>query len=587
MCDYIKTKIVCTLGPATDDDQTLEAMILAGMNVARLNFSHGNYEDHKRRADKVKAISKRLGIPVALLLDTKGPDMRVGRFAEGKTVVKAGDSFVFTTLPWEGDSEKAQILYDKLPQKVGVGNTIMVDDGLVQMVVTDVNKTDVVCRVVVGGTISNNKSVNVPSVKLDIPFLRENDVNDLLFGIENDFDFVAASFTRNASDILSIKKILEDNGSDMRIIAKIENFEGIENIDEIIKVSDGIMVARGDMGVEIPFEEIPALQKMIVKKAMVSGKPAITATQMLESMIQNPRPTRAEITDVANAIYDGTSAIMLSGETAVGKYPVEAVSTMARIAKKTEDDINYIERFSENDYNANVNITTAISHATCSAAHDLGAAAIITLTISGTTARMMSKYRPACPIIGCTSREKTMRFMCLSWGVIPVFLENMEDSGELFERAVDVALEKGYVKSGEMVVISAGLPLGIQGTTNILKVEIAGHILIRAKGSGQRPVSAPVCVCKTAKEAAKKFNNGDILVIHDTSNDLLPIIKRASGLVIESASSASHGVIVGMTLDIPVIYAANNATDILKCGAIATLDPSGGVVYSGTVKVGQ
>ncbi|HIV02868.1 MAG TPA: pyruvate kinase, partial [Candidatus Aphodoplasma excrementigallinarum] len=398
---------------------------------------------------------------------------------------------------------------------------------------------------------------------------------------------VAASFTRNASDILSIKKILEDNGSDMRIIAKIENFEGIENIDEIIKVSDGIMVARGDMGVEIPFEEIPALQKMIVKKTMVSGKPAITATQMLESMIQNPRPTRAEITDVANAIYDGTSAIMLSGETAVGKYPVEAVSTMARIAKRTEEDINYIERFSENDYNANVNITTAISHATCSAAHDLGAAAIITLTISGTTARMISKYRPACPIIGCTSREKTMRFMCLSWGVIPVFLENMEDSGELFERAVDIALEQGYVKSGEMVVISAGLPLGIQGTTNILKVEIAGHVLIRAKGSGQKPLSAPVCVCKSAKEAAKKFNDGDILVIHDTNNDLLPIIKRASGLVIEAASSASHGVTVGLTLDIPVIYAANNATDILKCGSIVTLDPTGGVVYSGTVKVGQ
>ncbi len=588
MCDYIKTKIVCTLGPATDDDQTLEAMILAGMNVARLNFSHGSYEDHKRRADKVKEISKKLGIPVALLLDTKGPDMRVGTFEGGSAEVKAGDSFVFTTLPWEGSSEKAQVLYDKLPQKVSAGNTIMVDDGLVQMVVTDVNKTDVVCRVVIGGKISNNKSVNVPQVKLDIPFLRENDVRDLLFGIENDFDFVAASFTRSASDILSIKKILEENGGgDIRIIAKIENFEGIENIDEILKVSDGVMVARGDMGVEIPFEEIPALQKMIIKKTMESGKPAITATQMLESMIHNPRPTRAEITDVANAIYDGTSAIMLSGETAVGKYPVEAVSTMSRIAKKTEEDINYIKRFSENDYIANVNITTAISHATCSAAHDLGAAAIITLTMSGTTARMMSKYRPACPIIGCTSREKTMRFMCLSWGVIPVYLENMEDSGELFERAVDVALERGYVKSGEMVVISAGLPLGIQGTTNILKVEIAGHVLINAKGSGQSPVSAPVCVCKSAKEAEKKFNDGDILVISNTDNDLLPIIKRASGLVIESASSASHGVIVGLTLDLPVIYAASNATDILKCGAIVTLDPSCGAVYSGTVKVGQ
>lgn len=587
MCsnDIIKTKIVCTLGPSTDDEAVLESMIKAGMNVARLNFSHGSYEDHKKRAQAVRRISDKLGIPVALLLDTKGPDMRLGKISGGMAELTAGDPFVLTTTDMEGNSNKAQVLYPQLPDKLTAGNTILIDDGLVQLQVDRISGSEIYCTVIVGGKISNNKSVNVPAVKLDIPFLREKDIADILFGIENDFDFIAASFTRDAADILSIKRILENQNADMRIIAKIENFEGIDNIDEILKVSDGVMVARGDLGVEIPFEEIPAIQKTIIKKVMYAGKPVITATQMLESMISNPRPTRAEITDVANAIYDGTSAIMLSGETAVGHYPVEAVSTMVRIARKTEQDINFKKRFESMESPQLANVTNAISHATCMTAHDLGASAIITLTITGTTARIISRYRPSCPIVGCTSRHKTIRFMCLSWGVIPVYLENMEDSDELFESAVDKAVETGIVKNGEMVVITAGLPLGIQGATNIVKVNIVGHILITAKGITQTGVSSAVCVCKSPEDAFRHFSDGDILVIHDTTNELLPLIKRASGLVIEASGSTSHGAVVGLTLDKPVIYGAANATDILKSGSIVTLDPSRGVIYSGTVKI--
>lgn len=585
MKEHIKTKIVCTLGPATDDENTLESMIIAGMNVARINFSHGTYPEHKRRAEQVRRASEKLGMPVAIMLDTKGPDVRVGKIEDGKAILMTDDVFVLTTLPVSGDSEKVQVLYDKLPQKISVGDIILIDDGLVKMEVVDKSETDIICKVIIGGAISSNKSVNVPSVKLDIPFLRENDINDICFAIENDFDFVAASFTRQAVDVLAIKKIIEDNGGDMRIIAKIENFEGIENIDEIIKVSDGVMVARGDLGVEIPFEEIPALQKIIIKKVLEAGKPAITATQMLESMITTLRPTRAEITDVANAIYDGTSAIMLSGETAVGKYPVEAVETMFRIAKKTEEDINYKKRLSLAESPELANVTNAISHATCTTAHDLGAAAIVTLTITGTTARMISKYRPACPIIGCTSRLKTLRFMCLSWGVIPIYLERMEDSDELFDTAVEKAVETGIVHNGEMVVITAGLPLGVEGATNSLKVSIVGHILISAKGVTSKSASAPVCVCSGIKDALKYFNDGDILVMSETNNDLLPILKRASGIVIEAASASSHGAVVGLTLDKPVIYAAHNATQILKNGSVVTLDPQNGLIYSGYVKV--
>ena len=585
MKEHIKTKVVCTLGPATDNDNILEAMILAGMNVARINFSHGTYAEHKRRAEDIRTASEKLGVPMAIMLDTKGPDVRIGTIKDGKAMLEQDDVFVLTTQQTPGDSEKVQVLYEKLPQKISVGNTVLIDDGLVQMQVIEKNDTDIICRVTVGGVISSNKSVNVPSVKLDIPFLRENDICDIKFGIEHDFDFIAASFTRCAADILELKKIVEDCNADIRIIAKIENFEGVENIDEIIKVSDGVMVARGDLGVEIPFEEIPSLQKMIIKKVLNSGKPAITATQMLESMISNPRPTRAEITDVANAIYDGTSAIMLSGETAVGKYPVEVVETMVRIAKKTEEDIDYKSRFSRYEMPSFANVTHAISHATCTTAHDLGAAAIVTLTMTGTTARMISKYRPVCPIIGCTSKHKSVRFMCLSWGVIPMYLENMEDSDALFESAVEKAVESGIVSNGEMVVITAGLPLGVEGTTNILKVAIVGHILLKAKGITHKSASAPVCVCENAAEAMQKFNDGDILVIRDTCNDMLSIVKRAAGLIIESASSTSHGAVVGLTLDKPVIYAATHATQLLKSGTVVTIEAENGRVYSGTVKI--
>lgn len=467
-----KTKIICTLGPATDRPGTLEKLVQEGMNVARFNFSHGTYEEHKRRLNELKAAREKYNQPVAALLDTKGPEIRVKSFAAGKVELKPDQIFRLCVADVEGNENQVSITCKELHEDVSVGSRILLDDGLIEMKVEAIEGEDIVCRVVNGGFVSNNKGVNVPGVRLSLPYLSEKDKQDLLFGIEQDFDFIAASFVRRVDDVRQIRELLKANGgSRIEIIAKIENGEGVDNIDEIIEAADGIMVARGDMGVEIPGEEVPVIQKMIIRKVYEAGKKVITATQMLDSMMKNPRPTRAETTDVANAIYDGTTAIMLSGETAAGSYPVEALQTMVRIAQRAEEDIDYRKRFFDYNRSANPNVTDAICHATCTTAHDLDASAIVTVTKSGLSARMISRYRPSCQIVGGTTDEKVSRQLNMAWAVRPFLIKEAKDVFELFDSAVNTAKDAGLLKTGELVVITAGVPLGVAGNTNMIKVE--------------------------------------------------------------------------------------------------------------------
>ena len=566
-----KTKIICTLGPATDNPDVLRQLMLSGMNVARINMSHQSHKDHKARIDMVKALREELRLPIAILIDTKGPEIRLGAFKEPKVELRAGDSFTLTTEPVEGDSTIASISFAGLPADVRKGGHILIDDGLIDMEVQATTATTITCTVINGGMVSANKGVNVPGAQLSMPFMSDRDRADIAFACEMEADFIAASFTRRADDVLQIRQELEKNSNhSIRIIAKIENAEGVDNIDDILKVSDGIMVARGDMGVEIAMEEIPSIQKKLIHKGYNAGLQVITATQMLDSMMKNPRPTRAETTDVANAIYDGTSAIMLSGETAAGAYPIEAVKTMARIARRTEQDINYIKRFSSRDVHEAPNVTNAISHAT--------------VTKSGTTARMISKFRPACPIICCTTNPAAQRQMNLSWGVVPIMAEEKDNMDALFDHAVDCAVNAGYLSSGDLVVITAGAPLGVSGTTNLLKVHLVGNILVQGKGATRYTACGNLCVARDEEEALDTFRPGDILVIPQTSNNLLPLLKEAAGIITEAGGMNSHAAIVGMALEKPVLVNAHNATKILKSGTTVTLDAERGIVMFGNGK---
>lgn len=467
-----KTKIVCTLGPATDSDDILKALIREGMDVARLNFSHGTHEEQKRRLTMLRLLRERYGRPVATLLDTKGPEIRVKNFAEGHIELHTGDHFTLTGREVEGNDSIVSITYPELIGDIQIGERILIDDGLIEMEVTGIEGADIHCLVKNDGIVSNHKGINVPNVHLSMPYLSEKDREDILFGIEEDVDYIAASFVRTAEDVQQIRNLLANHGGDMiKIVAKIENREGVDHIDEIIEVSDAIMIARGDMGVEIPTEEVPVIQKMIIKKVYEAGKQVITATQMLDSMMQHPRPTRAETTDVANAIYDGTSAIMLSGETAAGVYPVESLQMMVRIANRTEQDIDYRKRFFHRERKVNPDVTDAICHATCTTAHDINARAIITVTKSGRSARMISKYRPGCDIIGCAITDKVYRQLNLSWGVTPVLLQEKKEVFELFEHGICVCQRMDLVNSGDTVVFTSGVPIGISGTTNMIKVQ--------------------------------------------------------------------------------------------------------------------
>lgn len=581
-----KTKIVCTLGPATDDPKVLRQLMLSGMNVARINFSHGSYDEHLKRINAVKELRRELDLPIALLLDTKGPEIRTLKFKDGQAELKEGQIFTLVPDEIEGDSNRCGITYKDLADDITVGSRLLMDDGLIAMSVTGIKDRSIICKVINGGIIKNQKSINVPGVNLSLPYVSEKDKNDILFGIENEFDFIAASFTRSCYDILEIKKILEENdGMGIQLIAKIENSQGVENIDEIIRVCDGIMVARGDMGVEIDFEELPLIQKKLIEKCYKAGKKVITATQMIESMTSNPRPTRAEASDIANAVYDGTSAVMLSGETAIGKYPVESLETMARIAERAEADINYKKRFENWHWNTDASITNAIGHSACTTAHDLKAAAIITVTKSGYTARTISSFRPVCPIIATVTNDRVRRQLNLSWGVYPIICMEKDTTDSLFEHAVERAVESKLIQRGDLVVITGGAPVGISGTTNIVKVHLVGDILVNGSGINRLSASGSICVAENEEEAVRKFKDGDILVIPETSNAIINILKKCTGIITEKPGMTSHAAIVGMTLDIPVICGAKNATKILKSGTIVTMDGSHGLVYNGITKV--
>lgn len=469
-----KTKIVATIGPASRNKETLIEMINAGMNVARLNFSHGDHQYHKETIELIKQVRKELGVPLAIMLDTKGPEIRTKTLSAGKVSLKKGSTFTLTSRDIEGDNTIVSITYAPLPKEVNVSTKILIDDGSIELCVLETTETDIICKVVRGGSLGEKKGINVPSVKLSMPYLSDTDKADILFGIENDIDIIAASFVRNKNDAIELRKFVNYyGGHTTKIISKIENIEGIDNFDDILKNSDGIMVARGDMGVEVDYTRLPGLQKRFIKKCYVSGKMVITATQMLESMIKHPTPTRAEITDVANAVFDGTSAVMLSGETAMGDYPVEAIKVMASIAEQAENDcfeMNVYAKKRNYDLDSE-NMTNAVCDAACTTATDMNAKAIIALTMGGDTARNVSKFRPFVPIIAATPEEKTFHQLSLSWGVYPVLSLYRKTSDDLFRHAIDCAKMLDLVAKKDTVVIVAGIPLDTPGNTNTLKVE--------------------------------------------------------------------------------------------------------------------
>jgi len=578
-----KTKIICTVGPSTDKSGILEAMLEAGMNVARFNFSHGTHEDHAARIALVRKASENTGKSVALLLDTKGPEMRIGKFAEGKVQLIEGQKFVLTTRDIAGSDSEVSVNHKLLPSEVSSGDKILLSDGLIGLNVEYVEGQDIITTVLNSGQISNLKRVAVPGVAVNLPFLSEQDIADILFGAKNDMDFVAASFVQRAADVLAIRRVLEDVGVTMDIIAKIENAEGVHNIDEILKVVDGIMVARGDLGVEIPTEEVPIVQKMLIDKCNKAGKPVITATQMLESMMANPRPTRAEASDIANAIMDGTDVIMLSGETASGQYPLEAVEMMAKIAIRTEESLSYSSLLLSQGISLQRSSTDAISHATVQVAHELNAAAIVTSTERGYTPRMVSKYRPQAPIVAITPHLKTIRRMQMLWGVQPVHGVQSQNSDDMVANSVDSALKSGAIKEGDLIVITAGVPVGMSGTTNMLRVYVVGDVLLKGIGIGQKVVIGKVCAADSAKELKDKFKPGDILVVNAVDDETANFAAKAAAIIAEEGGLTSHAAIVGISYGIPVIVGAAGATKRLNDGMIVTVDAARGSVYQGEI----
>lgn len=574
----LKTKIVCTLGPATDDPAVMQALVENGMDVARMNFSHGDHAEQKTRLALFREACKKAKQDIPVMMDTKGPEIRLGVFPAGPVDIVRGQQYTLTARQVDCDEKQASVSYDKLPQRVQPGNSILIDDGLLRLEVLSVTGPDILCVAQNDGTVSSNKSINVPDVPLELPSMTDRDRADILFAVQNDYDFIAASFVRKKEDVQQIASYLREQGGDsIKIIAKIENREGVRNIEEILRVSDGIMVARGDLGVEIPVEEIPVIQKDLIQRGYRAAKPVITATQMLDSMIRNPRPTRAEVTDVANAVYDGSSAIMLSGETASGKYPTESLQTMRRVAEVAEQAIDYWDRFRKYAGESSANITNAIGHATCTTAMDLGAAAIVAVTTSGDTARRVSGYRPACPIIAATPSKKVLHQLRLSWGVQPVLVEVVDSTDDLFVVAAESARDIGAAKDGDLVVLTAGLPVGLSGTTNMLKVQMVGHVLCQGEGVGEQAVTGPLHIA--AIDSGDDFKPGDILVVDEVTEELLPLAQRAAGVVLDGDDLDARARLLAETYDIPVIIGTGNATQSLRPGAVVTLDAKRGVVH--------
>ena len=578
-----KTKIICTLGPSTDKDGVLRELVANGMNVARFNFSHGSHEEHKGRLDNLKAIRAELGKPVAALLDTKGPEIRLEEFKNGVEMLEAGQTFTLTTREVEGTKEICSITYKDLPQDVHEGGTIMLDDGLIKLRITNVTDTDITCEVLNSGKIKNKKGVNVPGVHLSMPYLSQRDRDDIIFGVQQGFDFIAASFVRTAQDVYDIRNLLNEYDSNIRIIAKIENREGVNNIDSILAAADAVMVARGDLGVEIDFTELPGIQKSVIDRSFSFGKPIVTATQMLDSMMVNPRPTRAEISDVANAIYDGTSAIMLSGETAAGAYPVEALKTMSAIAERTENEVHYRDNRLVDASNGQISVSDATAHAACLTAKDVNASAIVTVSESGNTARLLSKYRPAQPIIACVMNEQVQRQLAISWGITPLMMALAHSTDELIEMSTSLAKENGYLHDGELAVVTAGVPVGVSGTTNMIKIHMIGNCLatgvgIGPEGSALANATGKACVCHNLDELRAKFKPGMVLVVPSTSNEMLSYVRDAAALVVEEPGLNSHAAIAGKALLKPTIVGAAGATSHIRDGLMVAVDCAHGSV---------
>ena len=578
-----KTKIICTLGPSTDKGDVLRELIANGMNVARFNFSHGSYEEHGGRLANLKALREELGKPVAALLDTKGPEIRLKEFKNGVEMLEAGQTFTLTTREVEGTKEICSVTYKDLPHDVHEGGTIMLDDGLIMLRIEKVTDTDITCTVLNSGKIKTKKGVNVPGVHLSMPYLSQKDREDIIFGIQNGFDFIAASFVRTAQDVYDIRNLLNEYDSNIRIIAKIENREGVNNIDSILSAADAVMVARGDLGVEIDFTELPDIQKNVIDRSFSFGKPIVTATQMLDSMMVNPRPTRAEISDVANAIYDGTSAIMLSGETAAGAYPVEALKTMSAIAERTENEPHYRDERFKDAAHGQISVSDATAHAACLTARDVNAAAIVTVSESGNTARLLSKYRPTQPIIACVMDEQVQRQLSLSWGITSLLMGPAKSTDELIEMSTALAQKNGYLHNGELAVVTAGVPVGVSGTTNMIKIHMVGNCLSTGVGVGREnadltSASGKACVCRTLDEVRAKFKPGMVLVVPSTTNEMLEYVRDAAALVVEEAGLNSHAAIAGKALLKPTIVGALGACSHIRDGLDIAVDCAHGSV---------
>ena len=578
-----KTKIICTLGPSTDKGDVLRELIANGMNVARFNFSHGSYEEHGGRLANLKALREELGKPVAALLDTKGPEIRLKEFKNGVEMLEAGQTFTLTTREVEGTKEICSVTYKDLPHDVHEGGTIMLDDGLIMLRIEKVTDTDITCTVLNSGKIKTKKGVNVPGVHLSMPYLSQKDREDIIFGIQNGFDFIAASFVRTAQDVYDIRNLLNEYDSNIRIIAKIENREGVNNIDSILSAADAVMVARGDLGVEIDFTELPGIQKNVIDRSFSFGKPIVTATQMLDSMMVNPRPTRAEISDVANAIYDGTSAIMLSGETAAGTYPVEALKTMSAIAERTENEPHYRDERFKDAAHGQISVSDATAHAACLTARDVNAAAIVTVSESGNTARLLSKYRPTQPIIACVMDEQVQRQLSLSWGITSLLMGPAKSTDELIEMSTALAQKNGYLHNGELAVVTAGVPVGVSGTTNMIKIHMVGNCLSTGVGVGREnadltSASGKACVCRTLDEVRAKFKPGMVLVVPSTTNEMLEYVRDAAALVVEEAGLNSHAAIAGKALLKPTIVGALGACSHIRDGLDIAVDCAHGSV---------
>ncbi len=574
-----RTKIVATIGPATSSPEVLRALIQAGATTLRLNFSHGTHEDHQRSIRLIRQTAFELNQPVGILQDLQGPKIRLGRFETGPISLKKGDRFTLTSNPVPGTEKISSVTYEPLADEVPEGATILLDDGKVEMIVEKVDKTtrELHCRVVVGGTLSNNKGVNFPGVYLSIKALTDKDRKDLVFGLDQNVDWVALSFVRNPQDILEIKELIASAGKQTPVIAKIEKHEAIEQMEAILSLCDGAMVARGDLGVELPAEDVPILQKRLITTANRLGIPIITATQMLDSMVNNPRPTRAEISDVANAIIDGTDAVMLSNETAVGSYPVEAVETMARIAVRIEKE-NLFRQVKD----SRKSIPNAISHAVGQIAEQLHAAAIMPLTKSGATARNVSKFRPQTPILAITPHVDVARQLQLVWGVKPLLVLDLPSTGQTSQAAINVALEKNLLVEGDLIVLTAGTLQGVSGSTDLIKVEVVTAVLGKGIGIGQGAVSGRARVAHSAIEV-NNFKHGEILVTRNTNVDYVELIRKASGIITEDDSLTSHAAVIGLKLGVPVIVGVKNATEVIRDGAILTLDTQRGIIYSGAM----